>query len=307
MVKLALRLEMGAPTYDLIKKHTLTAEAMGYDSVWARDHVSLESTTGQAECWECWTTMTALAKDTSTIRIGSLVLCVPFRNPALLAKMSTTLDIISNGRLFLGLGAGHKASEFDEYGYHFPSNGERVTMLEETIQICRLMWTERRPSFTGKIHSITNALNEPKPVQSPPPILIGGTKPRMMGIIARYADAWNAVGSVDDYMAAKQQLETKCEAIGRDPASIEHYVSANILVDSTEAGAKKRLDKVLQERPGQQYLAQRISYGTPEQVAERIRPVVKAGANAIILHFWELHGQEEGIEAFAKDVLPLLE
>lgn len=281
-IRVGTRLEMGNPDYEELSRHSKLAEKLGYDTVWARDHVSLEYVTGEESCLECWTVLSALARDTERIKIGSLVLCTPFRNPALLAKMATTLDLVSHGRLFLGIGAGHVKSEFDEYGYRFPTPGERVTMLSEAVQIIKLMWSEHRPSFEGKFFSIHQALNEPKPVQKPPAMMIGATKPRALRLVAKYADAWNSPDSIEGYQAGREILDRACEEFGRDPKTLRDIVSLPIIVDRSEAEAKKRHQRVLEHRTGQPYLAHRIVAGTPEQVAERYRPLLELGVHEFI-------------------------
>lgn len=308
-LKIGTRLDMGLPTYEELSGHAKLAEKLGYDAVWVRDHVSLEAVTGQAECFEVWTIMAALARDTSKVKIGSLVLCTPFRNPALLAKMATTLDLISNGRLYLGIGAGHKESEFQEYGYEFPSPGARLGMLSEAIQIIRLMWTERRPSFEGKYYQIKNALNEPKPIQQPmPSIMVGASGPRAMRVVARYADAWNAPDTDwDFYTNRRQLLADLCEEYGRPRDAVRHVVTIPVIVDRSESAAQARLEKVLRDRPGQQYLRDRIKTGTPEQIAEAFKPYLDLGVREFITSFWELDRQAEGIETFGSDVRPLLD
>ena len=199
-LRIGTRLDPGVPQYSDLREATELAERLGYEAVWVRDHVSLADTTGQEECHEVWTIMTALAAQTERIKVGSLVLCTPFRNPALLAKMGATLDHLSGGRLILGMGAGHKEAEFREYGYDFPRAGDRVTMLDEAAAIVRLMWTEHRPSFEGRFYRIEGALNVPKPVQQPTPtIMIGGDGPRMLRVIARRADAWNIAGGPEEF------------------------------------------------------------------------------------------------------------
>lgn len=308
-LKIGTRLDMGLSSYDELSGHAKLAEKLGYDAVWVRDHVSLESTTGQAECLEVWTVMSALARDTSRIKIGSLVLCTPFRNPALLAKMGATLDQVSNGRLYLGLGAGHKESEFEEYGFQFPSPGARIRMLSEAIQIIKLMWTERRPSFEGKYFQIKNALNEPKPVQKPAPsIMIGASGPQAMRVVARYADAWNAPDTDwDFYTSRRQLLGDLSEEFGRPRDAVRHVVTIPIIVDRSESAAQARLEKVLRDRPGQQYLRDRIKTGNPEQIASFFQRYLDLGVREFITSYWESDRQAEGIETFGTEVRPLLD
>jgi probable F420-dependent oxidoreductase len=301
------RLDPGVPHYNDLREATELAERLGYEAVWVRDHVSLADTTGQEECHEVWTIMTALAAQTERIKVGSLVLCTPFRNPALLAKMGATLDHLSGGRLILGMGAGHKEAEFREYGYDFPRAGDRVTMLDEAAAIVRLMWTEHRPSFEGRFYRIDGALNVPTPVQQPSPtIMIGGDGPRMLRVIARRADAWNIAGGPEEYLGLRERMAEACAAVGRDPDTLRHIVSIPIIVDRSEARARERLGAVCDARPGQPYLRDRIWAGSPQQIADRIQPLLDAGVRELITNFWEMEQQAEQIETFAETVWPLL-
>jgi alkanesulfonate monooxygenase SsuD/methylene tetrahydromethanopterin reductase-like flavin-dependent oxidoreductase (luciferase family) len=304
-LRFSTRLEMGLPSYDDVRDHARLAERLGYDAVWARDHVSLEYVTGEDTCLECWTVLSALARDTASIFLGNLVLCAPFRNPALLAKMASTLQLVSGGRLILGLGAGHVRSEFDEYGYDFPSPGDRVRMLREAVEIIRLMWTERRPSYHGRFFRITNALNEPKP-NPIPPILIGATKPRALRVVARHADLWNSPDDFDGFFSSRDELLRACDEVGRDPAEIRMVARLSVIVDRDEAAAKRRHDRVCEARAGQPYLRHRIIVGTPEQVAERAAPLIDGGVRDFITAFWETERQAECLEEFMAEVAPLL-
>ncbi|MCS6801962.1 MAG: LLM class flavin-dependent oxidoreductase [Chloroflexota bacterium] len=304
-VRFGTRLEMGLPNYEAVRDHARLAERLGYEAVWARDHVSLEDVTGEATCLECWTVLSALARDTTSILLGSLVLCVPFRNPALLAKMASTLQLASNGRLILGLGAGHVRSEFDEYGYDFPSPGDRVRMLQEAVEIIRLMWTERRPSYRGRFFRIANALNEPKPTPIPP-LMIGATRPRALRVVARHADLWNSPDDIEGFLAGREELLRACEEVGRDPAEIRMVARLSVIVDRDEAAAKRRHERVCEARTGQPYLRHRILVGTPEQIAERVAPLVAGGVRDFITAFWETDRQAECLEQFMTEVAPLI-
>lgn len=304
-VRFSTRLEMGLTSYDELRDQALLAERLGYETVWARDHVSLAYVTGEESCLECWTILSALARDTTTVKLGNLVLCVPFRNPALLAKMASTLQLVSNGRLVLGLGAGHVRSEFDEYGYDFPTPGDRVRMLREASEIIRLMWTEHRPSYRGKFFWIKDALNEPKPSPTPP-IMIGATKPRAMRVVAKYADLWNSPDDFDGFYAGRDELLRACDEIDRDPEEIRMVARLSVIVDRDEARARKRHDKVCDDRSGQPYLRHRIIVGTPEQVAEQAAPLVDGGVRDFLTAFWEGDRQAECLEEFMADVAPLI-
>ncbi|KZN23186.1 hypothetical protein A4G99_14035 [Haladaptatus sp. R4] len=183
-----------APLYDALDRDSVLAGAdaaveSGLGGLWAPDHFMLGP---RREEFEVWTLLSALAERTDDVDLGPLVGSITYRNPALLAKMATTVDILSEGRLRLGLGAGWHEAEHAAYGFDFPDVNTRIDMLEETIQILRAMFTEDAPTFHGNHYDIEDAYNEPKPVQEPyPPLVVGGAGPRMLRLAARYADEWN--------------------------------------------------------------------------------------------------------------------
>ncbi|GIW10664.1 MAG: LLM class F420-dependent oxidoreductase [Dehalococcoidia bacterium] len=303
-VRFDARLEMGLSRYEDLCAHARLAEQLGYTTLWARDHVSLEHVTGETSCLECWTVLSALARDTSRVKLGSLVLCTPFRNPALVAKMAATLQLVSNGRLVLGLGAGHVQREFEEYGYPFPSPGERVQMLQEAVEIIRLMFREHRPSYQGRFFRIHQALNEPKP--PPPPILIGASRPRALRVVARYADLWNSPDDLEGFLAGREELLRACAEVGRDPTTLRLVARLSVIVDRDEARARARHERVCQQRLGQPYLRSRILVGSPERIAEQVAPLVKLGVRDFIATFWETDRQAECLEQFMRELAPLI-
>jgi alkanesulfonate monooxygenase SsuD/methylene tetrahydromethanopterin reductase-like flavin-dependent oxidoreductase (luciferase family) len=198
-------------------------ERLGYDSVWANDHLT-PYWTKRGESFECWTLLAAIAQCTKKIKLGSLVTNVSLRSPSLLAKITSTFDQISNGRLILGLGTGDRMSrqELLSYGYDFASMDERVGRLRETVLILKEMWTKERASFDGKYTKISDAINYPKPVQIPhPPIWIGGKHTKILDIVAEMADGWNYwdLGK-GNLQRCSDYLSKKCVQIGREPAQI---------------------------------------------------------------------------------------
>ena len=162
--------------YITIEKIALNAEKIGFDSIWSSDHLFLHDKAEEINCMEAWTLLSALASKTNKLRLGTLVTCNSYRYPSILAKIASTVDSISNGRLEFGIGAGWKEIEYKAYGIPFPSVKERFDRLEEALQIIKLLWTEPKVTFTGRYYSIKDAFSAPKPVQNPhPPIFIGGT------------------------------------------------------------------------------------------------------------------------------------
>jgi alkanesulfonate monooxygenase SsuD/methylene tetrahydromethanopterin reductase-like flavin-dependent oxidoreductase (luciferase family) len=186
-----MRTTARAPRYTAVREMALHAEALGFDSLWLYDHLLYRSE-GQPTVgiWECWTVLSALAEATQRVELGTLVLCNQFRNPALLAKMASTLDEVSHGRLIFGIGAGWNEAEFRAFG--MPVD-HRVTRLEEALQIITPLLREGHVDFTGRYYQARDCEITPRgPRDRGPPVLIGGSGPRMLRLTAQYADMWNA-------------------------------------------------------------------------------------------------------------------
>jgi F420-dependent oxidoreductase-like protein len=206
-------------SYDKVLDLAQSLTDHGYTSLWASDHFMLSPGDTDRDCLDCWSLLTAIAAEVKDIRIGSLVTCMSYRHPPVLAKIAASVDRISNGRLEFGVGAGWKDVEYNAYGIPFPSPGERVDRFLEGMQIIKGLWTQPTTSFNGKYYSVKNAVASPKPVQSPhPPILIGGTRPRMLRAMARYADAVNMLGArgPEEYGQLLEKLEQYCGEEGTD-------------------------------------------------------------------------------------------
>ncbi|HET9809706.1 MAG TPA: TIGR03560 family F420-dependent LLM class oxidoreductase, partial [Candidatus Limnocylindria bacterium] len=198
------------------------AETAGFRALWVSDHLFLGPDAVATDCLEAWTLLAALAVDTKKIRIGPMVTAQSYRNPALLAKIAAGVDQMSGGRVEFGVGAGWKEVEYKAYGYEFPDAPTRVTQLVETLEISTRLWTEDKATFRGKHYRIEDAVSSPKPVQKPLPIWIGGTKPRVMRIAAKYAHAFNMSnpGQPAELRIAEldRLLPEACKAVSRDPA-----------------------------------------------------------------------------------------
>src|SRR5436190_3125020 len=195
------------------------AEKLGFDSIWLYDHFHTVPTAQLETNFECWISTAALARETSRVRIGQMVTCNSYRPPALLAKMASTVDVLSHGRLDFGIGAGWYEDEYNAYGYPFPDGPERLRMLGEALQIIHSMWTEPYATFEGKHYQVRGAINEPKGVQKPhPPIWIGGGGEKVtLRLVAKYGDACNIGGiSPDVYRHEFDVVRQHCEDVGRD-------------------------------------------------------------------------------------------
>ncbi len=216
-----LPLEIG--DFDCVIEVARECEKLGYDSVWAYDHLS-PFWTPSGKVLECWTTLSAVAARTNIIRVGSLVTNVNLRNPSLLAKMSSTVDVISGGRLILGLGTGDRMSrdELVSYGYKFHDLASRAEALRETISILKAMWETDETSFQGKQYKVTGAVNFPKPKQKPhPPIWVGGKHWKILDIVAEMADGWNYWGlGRHELLRRSLYFSSKCAQFGRTPDTL---------------------------------------------------------------------------------------
>ena len=209
-----------------------TAEAAGWYGAWLADHYmpnTGDSTPARGDTYECWALLPALAAVTERIRIGTLVSPTSVHHPALLAKRSSAIDQLSGGRMVLGLGAGWQVNEHHAYGIALEPPGKRVGRFEEAIQIVRSMLSEDFTTFHGEFYDITNAPCDPKPIQSPLPLLVGTRGPRMLGITARHADEWNTWGTPEEAAARRAALVQACDKAGRDPRTM--WTSINVLVD----------------------------------------------------------------------------
>ena len=261
-------------TYDDVARLAHMLRANGFSSMWASDHFMLDPRDSERNCMECWSLLTAIAVEVKDIRVGPLVTCMSYRNPALLAKMAATLDHISGGRLEFGIGAGWKDVEYEAYGYRFPPAGERVSRLIEGLEIITRLWTQPVASFEGKFHSVQNAVSAPKPTQSPhPPILIGGSRPRMLRVMARFADVVNLVPQPDPagYDETLKQLEEVCRDEGRDFERIRKTHFLTMLIGRDQTDTEKRLERV----------AKRDGMSAEEWRARRSRAFVGTSADAV--------------------------
>jgi F420-dependent oxidoreductase-like protein len=222
------------------------AEALGFESIWLFDHFHTVPRPTLEITFESFTTLAALAAETSRVRLGQVVLCSAYRNPALTTKMICTLDAISGGRAELGLGAGWKRDEWLAYGYGFPDAPQRLAMLKDQLEIARAMMTADRATYEGEHFRVRDAINRPAPVQQPwVPIMVGGNGPNVTWrLAARYADELNVDGMTpDEVRAALPTIHARCDEIGRDPATLK--VSVHVWWESldTPTGAQ-RIDMV---------------------------------------------------------------
>lgn len=236
-MRLGLKLSQSAPI-DEYRTVWRIADEAGFDSLWNMDHLATLGGDDTGDIFEAWTLLAAMAETTSRIRIGCTVTGNTYRHPAVLAKMGTTVDHLSGGRLDFGIGAGWAENEHTMLGLEFGTVGDRMDRLEEACQIIRSLWSEPRTTFDGKHYRLTDAIAEPKPVQQPyPPIWIGGRgRRRTLRIAARYADVWNAPGGAAEEVAELSQvLDGHCADVGRDPSTIRRTIQARLPERTAEA------------------------------------------------------------------------
>ncbi len=262
--------------FDHVADMTVAAEAAGFDMLTVMDHFyQIRGVGSETEpMLESYTTLAALSQRTKTIRLSALVTGVTYRNPALLVKMVTTLDVVSRGRAILGLGAAWNEDEHAGYGFEFPPIGRRMDRLEEAARIAKLMFTEERPTFAGRYFKIDRALNVPRPIQAGGPQLLigGGGEERTLRIVAKYADISNWFAGLEDTQRKIDILERYCEEAGRDPSAILKTVMSPCLLALNEAQARQIKERIPAER-----LATMGDPVLPAQAAERLQPYLDAG------------------------------
>jgi F420-dependent oxidoreductase-like protein len=215
--------------FDEVVQIARLAEQTGYHALWTSDHLFLDAQATNRPCLEAWTLLTALAPLTTTLRLGTLVTCYTYRHPSLLAKAVACLDLISQGRVDCGLGAGWNAAECRAYGIPFPPVGTRMAQLREAVQVLRLLWTHERASFQGQYYTLEGAVGMPKPRQQPLPLWIGGQGEKaLLRLVAEAADGWNMVAgsSLAQVRHKLEVLERHCETVGRDL----HRIDKSLLV-----------------------------------------------------------------------------
>jgi F420-dependent oxidoreductase-like protein len=293
-------------TWDDLLATWKEAEALGFDSAWVYDHFIPIYGNQDGPCLEGWTALAALAAATSRMRIGVMVTGNTYRNPALLAKMATTVDHVSHGRLVLGIGAGWFDRDHTAYGFAFDTPRIRARKLAEGLKVITSLWTEDHPSFTGKYYSLDKAPFAPPNVQKPhPPIIIGGQGKRwIVPLVARYADGWNAVSGVspDGIRERRKIIEEECRRLGRAPcpAEVSALLPLIAITDIPLAGPAIRLGARAVVR---KEIARSILAGSPSSIRDRIHEYTEAGVTEVILSL-RAPFDRELLRRFAKDIMP---
>lgn len=294
-------------SFEEMKNLCLRAEELDYDLFTITDHFMNMAQPDRADKHplECWSTLAGLAAVTRKIRLAPLVSCYYYRQPTVLAKMATTIDIISKGRLIFGIGAGWHQKEFEGFFGRFPSIKERMTGLEETIQICRSMFMNEHTSFTGKLYHYENVLNSPLPVQRSVPIMVGGGgEKKTLRIAAKYADISHC--AFNPSMEALEHklgvLKKHCEAVNRDFDGIKVGISVNPFLGATEDEAEAKIRKRAEQLGvALDEYRKRLGpvKGTPEQCIEAMEEYIDNGVSLFTISF----PQPEDAELFATEVV----
>ncbi len=296
------RIKDPVEAYETMTSVAQTADEVGFASAWLVDHFHTIPHPTPEVTFECWVTTAALARDTRTIRIGQMVTCNGYRHPALLAKMASTVDVLSHGRLNFGIGAGWYEHEYRAYGYDYPDAPERLRYLREAVQVIRTMWTQEEATFEGKYYQVRGAINQPKGVQQPHiPLLIGGSGEKVtLKLVAQYGDACN-VG--DDPATMKQKfavLKEHCETVGRDYESIHRTSTTFCLMADSDEQALEQLPAERKASLGKSVTTALI--GSPETIRQRLATYEEAGVQELLMRF--VDGTNlEGIRRFAREFI----
>jgi F420-dependent oxidoreductase-like protein len=282
------------------------ADGLKFDTAWTFDHFFPIMSDPKGSQLEGWITLSSLAQRTQHVRIGTLVTGITYRYPAVLAKMGATLDVISGGRLEMGVGAAWFQQEHEALGIPFPPVAERIHRLGELCEIMTRMWTEDAATWKGRYYEINEAFCNPKPVQKPyPPILIGGGGEQLtLKMVARYADTWNAFGTPEVFRHKIEVLERHCDAIGRDPNTIEKSVSLPPVLSKD----RSKLDAMLADMAGRRAMTieeakTTMLWGTPDEAIKKIEAYRDMGVTHIILSLRAPYDPAQ-LELFVREVLP---
>lgn len=280
------------------------AEELGFDSIWVYDHFHNVPVPAHEAVFECWTTIAAISQRTSRIRLGQMVGCNSYRNPGLLAKITSTVDVISGGRLDWGIGAGWYENEYRGYGYEFKKPSDRIGMLRETVEIVKSMWTNAETTYDGKYYKLERANCDPKPLQQPtPPVWIGGGGEKVtLRVVAEHADVSNFGSSVEEFVRKREILKGHCAAIGRDEDAIRKTVSSEVFIRETEKEIIEAGSRSLWGEPAESWRSKAL-VGTPEQVSEKIQRYLDAGCTGFV-PWCPDYPSTETLELFARHVMP---
>lgn len=296
--------------YEAMTRVAQAADAIPvFDSIWVYDHFHTVPNPTMEATFECWSITAALSRDTNRVHIGQMVTCNGYRNPALLAKIASTVDVMSHGRLYCGLGAGWYEHEWRAYGYGYPETRDRMRMFREACEIVVKMWTEDYPTFTGEHYSIDRPINEPRGARKPHPSfwIGGGGEQVTLKLVARFADACN-LGDEPDVLRHKfEVLRGHCETVGRDFDSITR--SSNFPLFPLKHGEDPvKATEQVRAAIGATYdeYTNMVTIGEAEQLAAKIQGRVDAGINYVIAYIPEVAYDHDRLHLYAEEVIPLI-
>ena len=287
--------------YEAMTRAALTAEELGFTSVWLVDHFHTVPQPSQDFTFECWTTTAALARDTQRIRVGQMVTCNGYRQPTLLAKMASTVDVLSHGRLNFGIGAGSMfEGEYRAYGYEYPEPSERLRRLREAVQIILAMWTQDEAVFDGTYYQIQGAINQPKGVQKPHiPLLIGGSGEKVtLKLVAQYGDACSINGDIETIKKKLAVLKDHCETVGRDYEDIHRTATLLCSLGETDAEAREKVPAALLNHP----VTAGALIGGPNTIRQHLAELESTGIQEVILNFLDVL-QGDTLRLFAQEFI----
>lgn len=294
-----------------------TIEGTGYESLWVFDHFHTVPVPTQEVTYEAWSLMAALASATETVRLGQMCTCNGYRPPSYLAKVASSIDVISNGRVEMGIGAGWYEHEYLAYGYEFPKPSVRIGQLAEGVEIMQRMWTESEASFSGTYFTIDGAICQPKPVQDPhiPFWIAGGGEQLTLRVAAEFAQYSNYGSSVEEFAHKNAVLDKHCADIGRDPADIVRSSNFTVFCGETEADVEEKrtwMRSMMSRFASGDALDRRLAMvtkdaGTPEQLVAKLQSWQNAGLEYAIVNFPDAAYDRSGIELFARSVIPALQ
>ena len=290
--------------YEAMTRVAKVADETGvYDSVWVYDHFHTVPEPTMNTVFEAWTTCAGLARDTQNVRIGQMVTCNGYRNPALLAKMASTVDVMSGGRLICGLGAGWYEHEWLAYGYGFPEVPVRMRMFKEACEVVHRMFTEDGPTFEGEFYQIDGPINEPTSKPHPPLWIGGGGEKVTLKLVARWGDACNVGGDIETIKHKFDVLRGHCENEGRDYEEITRSTSINVHLIEEDEDPEMATEEHRGSRSFEEY-SDEFMVGTPGEIVERLNPMVEAGVEYFVTYLPRVAYDPTPVGRFAREVIP---
>ncbi|MDX6316788.1 MAG: hypothetical protein QOD35_188 [Nocardioidaceae bacterium] len=295
------------------------AEQSTYESIWVYDHFHTVPVPTDEVTYEAWSLMAAFAAATERVRLGQMCTCMSYRNPAYLAKVAATIDVISGGRVEMGIGGGWYEHEWRAYGYGFPSAGERLGRLDEGVQIMRQLWSTGTATLDGRYYQVDGAISRPLPLQEGgvPLWIAGGGERKTLRTAAEYAQYTNFANTPEEFTRKSEILAGHCRDVGTDFDAIVRSANFNVIVGETAADAQERLQRILARfRPFldttelgdlERQLGNEPLVGTPEQIVEKLNEMQRLGMTYAITYFPEAAYDRSGIDLFTRHVMPAVD